>query len=59
MGKSKSHPCKHPLKAQRTNEAGIWCHKCKTQIFKVEDVVGPDDPCPEPVKIEAEVDLGV
>jgi hypothetical protein len=38
MGKSKSHPCKHPVEAQRESnqkdhDAGIfWCHKCKQRI---------------------------
>lgn len=34
MGKSKSHPCKHPHTAIRpANFMGVvWCHKCKQHL---------------------------
>ncbi len=51
MGKSKSHPCKHPLNAQRdAKEAGFWCHKCKQEIdWNTMKPVKAKSEIPEPV----------
>ena len=40
MGKSKSHSCRHPVKARRHyTEATYWCAKCKQRVNRPEAIV--------------------
>lgn len=59
MGKSKSHPCRHPEKAIRVKELETviltYCHKCGeelTEVFKVGEPVKVDVDEPEVLDVQ-------
>lgn len=53
MGKSKSHPCRHPESAWRGSlTAGAFlCKKCKQRIMLTTMKPAPKSEIPEPVRI--------
>lgn len=55
MGKSRSHPCKHPIQARRDyTEVSFWCHKCKQRVDRTtHEVIKPD--ASDPVVIAREI----